>query len=228
MVTEPVSELTKHDMLYVLNRLPQHVFDMIHEHKLFLAGGFIRAVISGEKPSDIDLFGEDKGYLKEVAEHFCKGYHGRFFETDNAYTVFGVGVHPVQFIHRWMYPFDSDGVKALLNQFDFTIAKSVMWHSDGGWHSLVDDRFYPDLAAKRLYYTFPDRNEDAGGSMLRVIKFIKKGYSIQVDSLASVMARVISGTHITDEEEFVICKKVLGLLREIDPLVNGRFNEVEV
>ena len=36
------------------------------------------------------------------------------------------------------------------------------------------DEFYPDLAARRLVYTAPVRDEEAGGSLLRVRKFIER------------------------------------------------------
>ena len=48
----------------------------------------------------------------------------------------------------------------------------------GEYVGLCNIRFYPDLAARRLVYTSPLRNEDAGGSILRVLKFYQRGYRI--------------------------------------------------
>src|SRR3546814_3611509 len=75
----------------------------------------------------------------------------------------------------------------------FTVCQAAVWRTpDGHWCSTCSDRFYVDLAARRLVYTSPVRDEEAGGSMLRVIKYVKRGYSIQVDSLGRVIDRIVS------------------------------------
>jgi len=124
---------------------------------------------------------------------------------------------PVQFITRWLY---TDPIQ-LLGEFDFTVAQAVVWHRDGKWHSLVGDDFYADLAARRLVYTSPHRAEDAGGSILRVRKFLTAGYTIQAGSLAGVIARLCQGVdqirNLGIDEDYL--KRLLtALLREVDPL----------
>lgn len=105
----------------------------------------------------------------------------------------------------------------------------------GKWTSLIDDNFYSDLAAKRLVYRSPQRNEDAGGSMLRVLKFYQKGFRIPLDSLGAVIARMADAVDLkcievlpdfdtpsdlgkTTEERWA--KVLTGLLREVDPLID--------
>lgn len=90
---------------------------------------------------------------------------------------------------------------------------------DGEFRSVVDDLFYPDLAARRLRYMHPQREEEAGGSLMRVKKFLARGYNIQPLSLAGVMSRVFKKVDWARLEEgedptAIIC----GLLREVDPL----------
>ena len=96
-----------------------------------------------------------------------------------------------------------------------------------GWRSICHDRFYEDLAAKRLRYTAPVRNEDAGGSLLRVLKFYQRGYRIPLDSLGAVVARllndvrmqaVMNGHEATRERH--LAKVLTGLLREVDPNID--------
>ena len=58
-----MSHLIDADLHFVMSRLPHDVRSMVKENGLFLAGGFIRATIAGEKPSDIDLFGATKDLL---------------------------------------------------------------------------------------------------------------------------------------------------------------------
>ena len=86
------------------------------------------------------------------------------------------------------------------------------------WCSACDPRFYADLAAKRLVYRSPERNEDAGGSMLRVLKFYQRGYRIPLDSLGAVIARLIQGVKdpiLLNEPK--LARTLSGLLREVDP-----------
>ena len=91
------------------------------------------------------------------------------------------------------------------------------------WSSFCDDRFYIDLASKRLIYRKPIRNEDAGGSMLRVLKYYQKGYRIPLDSLGSVIARLIHNLD-TDRQplndEIGVANIITGLLREVDPAID--------
>jgi hypothetical protein len=197
---------------------------------LFLAGGFIRATIAGEKVSDIDMFGISKDDLMRIAKDLTLSRKGRYFETKNAITVLAPPRFPVQFITRWLF---SDA-NLLVESFDFTVCKAAIWAErvadtvkDGvhtkkhKFHSLISDGFYADLAARRLVYTHPIRDEEAGGSLMRAIKFVKKGYNIQAQSLAGVISRVMckvntKGGTITNEKW--LSTVVTGLLREVDPL----------
>jgi hypothetical protein len=132
-----------------------------------------------------------------------------------------------------------------MESFDFTIAMAGFWWNPTGeeetyiensevktrpagrWDSICDEHFYEDLAAKRLRYTCPQRNEDAGGSMLRVLKFYQRGYRIPLDSLGAVISRLVMGVDqnaIVDGAEETIerqwAKVLTGLLREVDPNVD--------
>jgi hypothetical protein len=221
-----MNELSKVDLHHVLSRTPRDVRDLLKANKLFLAGGFIRAIIAGEKPSDIDLLGPDKIALEMYAVNLASARSGRVHKTDNALTVL-----------RWIY----DDAETLISQFDFTIVQAVIWYElvgdvpapgekwKGEWKSICSDGFYPDLAARRLVYINPVRAEDAGGSMLRVIKYIKRGYNIQVPSLAAVTARFVAGLKISNDSILIIdgverinekwsAPILMGLLREVDPL----------
>ena len=231
-------ELTKSDLHFVLSRTPKDVLRMMRSNagKLYIAGGFIRATIAGEHVSDIDLFGTTKEHLQLIAKDLTLRRKGRYFETKNALTVLTPTRYPVQFITRWLY---SDA-RSLLNSFDFTIAQSVIWcevvNPDEEvlkgklpkvqFFSLIADNFYADLAAKRLTYTSPVREEEAGGSMMRVIKFIKRGYNIQAYSLAAVMTRIFGKVILEAipkdngfSHEENITAIVTGLLREVDPMI---------
>lgn len=211
-----MNQLTNQDLHYVVSRLPKDILKLMTEQRLFLGGGFIRETLAGEKANDIDLFGPSKDMLRLAAQMLSEKREGRFFGTDNAFTVLAPPRMPVQFISRWLF----DQPEVLLTSFDFTVCQVVVWHENERWHSICADEFYSDLAARRLTYTFPVREEAAGGSMMRVRKFLRRGYNIQATSLAGVISRILSAVrdnpNFSDERQRA--QIIAGLLQEVDPL----------
>ena len=216
-------ELTPNDLRYVVTRLPRDIRDLLSENpkKLFLGGGFIRATIAGETPSDIDLFGPDKTFLDAVASLLATRREGcKVHRTKNAITLLSHNRLPVQFITRWTF----DTAEALVASFDFTVCQAAIYRGGkdefNGWRSACGGAFYVDLAGRRLVYTNPVREEEAGGSMLRVIKYVKRGYSIQVSSLGQVIARLADKVdHRTGMGRVDTGQVIAGMLREVDPLL---------
>jgi len=212
-------QLLTEDLNYVVNRLPKDVKKLLKTETVYLAGGFIRSCIANEQVNDIDLWGEHPERLKTQAQIFAGERKVRCMVTDNACTILTLNRTPVQFITRWTFT-DPYG---LAESFDFSIARAVVWYckADKEWKSTCDDTFYPDLASKRLRYMFPVRNEDAGGSMLRMTKFLSRGYRIAPESLAGLIARMNAGIKDydfltkTEEHQTMV---YAGLLREVDPL----------
>ena len=219
------SQLAWHDLQWCLKRCPASVLELLKKHPdtLFVAGGFIRSCVTNERINDIDLFAPSKDIARQYAEELAAADSLKtIYETDNAFTVKLKGRVMAQFIHRWTFsePY------SCIESFDFTIACAAFWWHEinyvggrvgGEWRSLCDDDFYADLAGKRLVYRSPVRNEDAGGSMLRVLKFYQRGYRIPLDSLAAVIARLNAGVKEYAPGEHRYAKIVCGLLREVDP-----------
>ncbi len=212
--------LLHEDVKWCLTRLPKFLVKMMKEEQasIVLGGGFIRACITNEKVSDIDLFSKSK----ESAELFARRYvgdKGRLLETCNTFTIVERSKIPVQFIHRWVY----EKPELILPSFDFTIARVAIWFDGDNWRGICDTNFYPDLAAKRLVYCSPVRIEEAGGSLLRVLKFYQRGYRIPLQSLAATIAQLVSAVdmdavnncHGSLEERLTFI--LSGLLREVDP-----------
>lgn len=216
-----MNKLTKTDLQLCVSRIPKDIQSSMKEHNLFLGGGFIRSTISREKVNDIDLFGASKEILNLAALYLSVQRKGRTHKTGNAITVLSSVRTPAQFITKWLY---HDPTK-LCNDFDFTVCQAVIWFDDSEkiWKSCVSDTFYSDLAAHRLVYTFPKREEAAGGSILRVRKFLQRGYNIQAASFAGVISRLVTAVDkesiLAKEGERGLAKVITGLLREVDPLV---------
>jgi len=217
-----MGELTRTDLQFCVSRIPKDIRELMQKYSLLLGGGFIRNTISGEKVNDIDLFGADATILQLAAQEISISRSARLHETKYAYTILAPPRIPVQLIKRWHY---SEMVK-LCDEFDFTVCQAaIRWLSGDpkdAWVSWVGDRFYPDLAAKRLFYTSPQRDEEVGGSFLRMRKFLQRGYSIQACSMAAVVARLISklnlntGLKLNNEAE--VTAVLIGILREVDPM----------
>jgi hypothetical protein len=210
--------LTNQDLQFVVRRIPRDVRDMMIAGPFFIGGGFIRETIAGGDVKDIDIFGPTKGKLIDAADAFSLNRGVKPHETDNAITVLCPPRLPVQFITRWVF----EEAAALVASFDFTVCQAAIWFdkTTQTWRSEVGVGFYPDLAARRLVYTLPQREEEAGGSMMRVRKFLARGYNIQATSLGAVIARVVSKVKdfnsMSEEHRGVV---IAGLLHEVDPLL---------
>lgn len=211
--------LSQTDLIYVTRRIPKHIRKIMMETPgLVIGGGFIRELIAGGKVSDLDMFGPSKDILHLVTKLIAEKTGGRVHETDNAFTVLAPPRMPVQMITKWLY----DDPMMVLESFDFTVCQAIVWYDQQAqrWMSAVSQLFYQDLAARRLTYTFPNREEAAGGSMMRVRKFLQRGYNIQPASLAGVIARVAGGVRNWEGmDERYRAMMITGLLHEVDPLI---------
>lgn len=215
------NELDRQDLSWIVRRLPKQVKELMKDpqwhNNLFLAGGYIRACIAGENVNDIDLFVSNEKDAELLSYKLVQNKKD-IIKTENAYTV-KLRPVPVQVIHRWVFNKPED----VAMSFDYTICSAVVSYDGTKWCSWCDERFYIDLAAKRLVYRKPVRNEDAGGSMLRVLKYYQRGYRIPLDSLGAVVARLVkplndNKSDMSDEEN--VARVVTGLLREVDPNVD--------
>lgn len=188
MITIP---LNHSDFEYVVDRLPEdlkyQITKKLTEHKYMIAGGFIRSLIAKEKVNDIDVFCTDEAAAKELADALCPIRNKQFW-TENAVT-FTLQGRTVQVIHRWLFA----NFRSLLEHFDFTIAQACVWynHKEGKWKHACCSEYYHDVAAKRLVYTNP-KEPEAGATMLRILKFVKRGYCIPMESLAQVIGALTS------------------------------------
>lgn len=221
--------LRDQDQGFVLARIPSDIRALLKGHRLILGGGFIRDTIAGFPVSDIDLFGPDSATLEAAALLLAVQRDGRKIDTPNAITLLAPPRMPVQFITRWMY----SEPEAVVSSFDFTVCQAALWYDLRAhqWQSRIGDDFYPDLAARRLVYTSPQRDEAAGGSLMRVRKFLARGYNIQAASLAAVVARLVLGAREGNQNpefdtrtEHGLAHVLTGLLHEVDPIrvMDGR------
>lgn len=224
--------------------------------EVFLAGGYLKSIVTNEKFSDIDLFvdnndpippyttgdggttkcqkvateiWQDMGINKQIQVGEVKS-SCVITKTQNSYTIVADDL-VIQVITRWTFPKIEDCIAS----FDFTIAAAALWFDKETkkWDSICHDNFYEDLAAKRLVYTSPPiKVKDVkwsvpGSSLLRVLKFYQRGYRIPLDSLGTIISRLMDDVreeraNCTTEEGKA--KVIRGLLREVDPNINPDLN----
>lgn len=214
-------KLDKYDVQQAVKRLPKDLIEIIKSNpwrgKIFIGGGYLRAIVAQESVNDIDIFVSSERDAELLSREL--GSEKTIYKTDNAYTI--KRPTPIQIIHRWVFEKPED----VALSFDFTICCAVISFQDDQWDSFCDDRFYTDLASKRLVYRVPQRNEDAGGSMLRVLKYYQKGYRIPLNSLGSVIARLIRDLDVSRvgglTNEAQVSHVITGLLIEVDPNIVG-------
>lgn len=175
-----------------------------------VAGGFIRAIVAGEKPSDIDVWVNDRETCNLLSDALCASSPTLLLPhiSKQSYTICLPGYPAVQIIYKWTFSTPEEAV----DSFDFTIAKAGMWWNGGQFVSACSPIFYMDVLERRLTYCAPMRPEAPAGSLFRVFKFYKRGYSISLESLAAVMARA---THtICGMIEDEATKSILKTLQE--------------
>ncbi len=224
-------KLDKQDLEWAVTRLPYELKELMMEKdwqgRIFVGGGYLRSIVANETINDVDIFVSTKETAELLAYKLAKSKED-VYVTDNAFTIKGLKL-PVQIIHRWVFD-DAEGV---INSFDFTVCAGAFYYVPmgdwgyEGWESYIHNRFYIDLAAKRLIYQQPKRNEDAGGSMLRILKYYQKGYRIPLDSLGKVMARMVKEIEFDklygydeSEREDRIAVLLTAMLVEVDPAID--------
>lgn len=217
-------KLNYQDLAWAVQRLPLSLKAVMQEeswkNNIFVGGGYLRSIVSNEPINDVDVFVKSEKDAELLAYKLCNDKKD-IVRTDNAYTIKGKMV--IQIIHRWLFQKPED----VSNSFDFTICCAVISFNGEVFDSFCDDRFYMDLASKRLVYKCPVRNEDAGGSMLRVLKYYQKGYRIPLDLLGNVIARLVKSVdeaRVSLNNEHEVGRIITGLLREVDPDIDPNHN----
>lgn len=235
-----MNTLDTFDTAFIHQRIPKYLIEILTKEKwikkVFIGGGFIRSIIANEPINDIDMFVGSIEEANELANEIAMNPYGknyRIYETEFAKTIIRDGIKP-QIITKWLYT----NIEDVVNSFDFTVCCAAVTfdakeysNAEGKMKPILVshciDRFYTDLASKRLVYTCPDREEMAGGSMLRVLKYYQRGYRIDLTSLSQVITRMINKldpTKIDEIKDFDKVSHVMrGLLIEVDPNVVNEF-----
>lgn len=157
-----------------------------YQGKVFVGGGCLRDAILGDKPKDYDLFStatsqtEVRDYLKDKSMSY--------FTSDNATSFYIKGQPTVQLITKWTYV----DAQQMVEDFDFTVNQIGLVVIDNKPTVVYTDGFLDDIYTKTLTYTSPVRDENCAGSLMRMVKFLQRGYKIDKDNLAKLIGRLVS------------------------------------
>jgi hypothetical protein len=202
-----MSQLNSTDVVKAVEALPPSLAELLKKMPgLVVAGGFLRALVASEEVRDVDIFARSPELANQAAVFYASRTSTSVYRSKSAYTV-----EKVQFVHRWVFP----NPERLLDNFDFVACKAALWH-DEGWKSLADPRFYGDVAARRLTYTSPAREEGAADAVLRLLKFYRMGYRATRRSLAEVLNRFIDLSAKEIELMYLDSDFIEKLLAEVD------------
>lgn len=191
LIPMPVNDLTR-----IVRTLPENVRRLLETGTWVLVGGYCRDTIMRETASDIDLMPLYDLLCPiyaaiEAAEKILNVGQPEY-TTTNAHTYASTPGHPrVQLVTRWCYRSLSES----LDMLDFTMAQAGVGVDvkHQAWYGFVAETFYQDCATKRLKYTDPQREEEPGGSFLRVLKFAARGWKIHPEDLGKIISRVVAG-----------------------------------
>lgn len=213
----------------IVAKLPEDVKRLL-EHfgsGLTVAGGFCRDAFIGEEPKDVDIFAVSPEILAEALLWFkteAKDYQLERQKTNSVNFVSNFDdeqacfkdVAPVQFINRVFFPMHGE----LIRSFDWSICQIAVYYIlEDGWKGICTQEFGKDIQSETLHYTAPDRDEDPGASVLRMMRFTQRGWKPTEESIARCLGRftsVIAGdilSPVTEEdytEKIKICFRHVG------------------
>lgn len=196
--------LLAEDLHAALTALPPNLKQAMEEtgQRVFVAGGFLRAIVAREPINDIDVFSEatvdaNLFMLKCVQTE-------KIHTTPNAFSL--DTKPPIQIIRNWNFA----TARACIESFDFSICQAAIWYHLGQWNSACSDNFYPDLAARRLRYNDSNRKGESTpvNSAVRLLKFYERGYVTTGDSLARVIRHVgkVGGDEFLEGQKVAITR----------------------
>jgi hypothetical protein len=178
-------ELREKDIERVVAALPDYVVQVMKNDELYLAGGFVRDIIRGAAPHDIDLFGPYD--LMANAERRLQDLMPegtQIHRTPWAVTFVPPTGLKVQIVTGFPVTHPVD----LLDRFNFTVNQATVYWDFDYWSSECAWDFYPDLAAKRLVYVNGQTPSGAAKTIEKTLVFVSEGWQIDLENMMTVVA----------------------------------------
>lgn len=176
-----ISHLKPWDVLRVLASVPDPIRRLLIDNpSRVLAGGFIRDVLLGEEPKDLDVFCATRDDSFWCAASVGKHVKGSTFSR----TVMDFDT-PVQFVFYREFLDAED----LVSQFDFrACATGIYWCPNRReFVGVCVSGFYEDLAAKRLTFLHQPKDEGSLVPLKRALHLAAKGWKLPDESVAGIL-----------------------------------------
>jgi hypothetical protein len=186
-----IMRLHKDMVKMVVDKLPVELKNLCEYwgNPIIIAGGFVRDVITGASGKDIDIFGVGAGVMAAASYDFNEaGYELRI--NANSYTYTKKDSIPIQFITRCYY----ENHEELINSFDWSICQAGVYFDSlaNEWRGICSEQFWEDVLSNTMHYTAPDRDEDPGASVLRMMRFAERGYHVPEEDVAKCIGRMVA------------------------------------
>ncbi|MFW9899666.1 MAG: hypothetical protein ACFFDY_00080 [Candidatus Thorarchaeota archaeon] len=196
----------------LLKGLPKELKEELYKNKAMIIGGAIRSIFTKEKINDYDIyFKEIKGL--NTMYSYISGASGassqevlnkdkkpkplfglkKFTKTSNAYSFYNkkTGLK-IQLIRT----FSGNDVNYIFGKFDFTVCMGAYDFEKNIF--IFGDRFFKDNTSKTLIINLG--TEYPINTMLRVKKYLRKGYSISGIEMVKLALTINNVSIITHEE----------------------------
>lgn len=169
-----------------------------------VAGGFVRSIMTGGKPRDIDIWTTtpDRQTRIDTVKTFQQIGLGAFYESTNAInldlTMMIVGESEAretktQLLTRFPY----NDVSEVFASFDLTICQAAIFYNriGGYFDGVCSEWFWPDLTKRVLRYTHPeDKISSKERSLARCIKYRMRKYVAEnEDDMQELISRAAPG-----------------------------------
>jgi hypothetical protein len=199
----PTNQLAPKDFAEVLNALPPDIKIQLqlNPNKAFLAGGFIRDIVAGDEPNDIDIFVKGEAFAAQLCAEYAQDR--KTFKTGLAWNVEAKeGEYAVQYIYAlppWGDAWD------ILSKFDFRMSQAALWFDDRvydgsydensegdtyrkDWNHCCIDGFYQDVEKRELKLS-PRMSLLQGNlrSLVRALKFAARGWTLDKENLVAIL-----------------------------------------
>lgn len=163
---------------------------------LILAGGYLRSVSCGERPhSDHDLFlirPELAGSVVNfLGQQVPLGHEAKWKVTPRAATA-TINGHVVQLVLGW----NPASPMQLVHEFDFTVCKAAMWYGTHTFVGCCTTSFLRDISQRALVW---DGQSDAISSIIRLTKFMRRGFTMSSRSLVGFISACVRQLSIVDQ-----------------------------
>lgn len=181
---------TKNEVFAINRLIPDYIKDLSLDYDFLIAGGMVTSIFTGKPVNDIDIYPTNKDqYIDFILE--VLGNSTIVSVTPRSFMV----DHSGQLLNIIYYKIFKDAYD-IFNSFDYTVVMGAYDVRDEKF--ILHKHFLRDNAKREIVF---DGNTDYPlASMMRIRKYIDRGYSVKQKTMLAVMLRCMQ-LNITSYEE---------------------------